>query len=358
MSKRKINVAIVGCGNIAGKYVEQIKTYDNVKLLGFADAIPERAGEFAAKYGGKAYQDLETLLADPAVEIVVNLTIHHAHAEVITQCLLAGKHVYSEKPFALSYRDAKTILDLAKQKERRVGSAPITYLGEAQQTAWKMIRDGRLGKLRLIYAEVNHDRIEKWHPNPIPFFEVGILWDVAIYPLTLLTAMLGPVRRVNGLGWNLLKDRVTLSGEKFRIATPDFKMALLEFASEAICRLTANFYVNGGRQGHTLEFHGDEGRLFLGSWFQFGAPLEFAAYKENYARVPLRRPAAYKSAEYARGLQEMADAILKNRPHRASGEHAAHVVEVIEAIEKSIEAGKARKVISNFPPPAPMDWAK
>ena len=175
MAAQNVRVAIVGCGNIADAYVEQIQTYDHVDLVGFADLLADRAEAFAQEHGGIAYADLAALLADPAVDVVVNLTIHHAHVEVITDCLEAGKHVYTEKPFAMRYADATRLLALAEDKGLRLSSAPITYMGEAQQTAWKTLRSGRLGPVRLAYAELNHGRIETWHPNPVPFYDVGIV---------------------------------------------------------------------------------------------------------------------------------------------------------------------------------------
>ena len=145
MSSRKIRVAIVGCGNIANRYADRIKTYAACELVGFSDLDPARAKDFAAKYGGKAYGSLTELLADPSIELVVNLTIHFAHYEVIQQCLLAGKHVYTEKPLAVRYAEARELVELAAARKLRLGSAPITYMGEAQQTAWNVLRGGKAG---------------------------------------------------------------------------------------------------------------------------------------------------------------------------------------------------------------------
>lgn len=229
MSSPKIRVAIIGCGNVSNRYAERIKTYESCELLGFSDLDPARAQAFAAQFGGRAYASLEELLADPAVELVVNLTIHHAHYAVSRQCLLAGKHVHTEKPITLRYAEAKELVELAEARGLRLSSAPITYMGEAQQTAWKLLRSGRAGRVRLAYAEINHGRIEAWHPNPEPFYAVGVLWDVGVYPLTLLTTMFGPVRRVTAAGKVVYPDRVTKEGRAFSITTPDFVTAMLEF---------------------------------------------------------------------------------------------------------------------------------
>ncbi|HEY4384151.1 MAG TPA: Gfo/Idh/MocA family oxidoreductase, partial [Ktedonobacteraceae bacterium] len=153
MQQKPLNIAIVGCGNIAGGYAKTLQPYPHIHLLGATDVDLPRAEAYVAQYGGKVYSSLEEILADEAVDLVVNLTIHHAHASVITQCLQAGKDVYSEKPLALTSQEAQALVALAAEKGRRLSCAPMTILGEAQQTAWKLIREGQLGTVRLAYAE-------------------------------------------------------------------------------------------------------------------------------------------------------------------------------------------------------------
>lgn len=356
MSPRKIRVAIVGCGNIANRYADRIKTYAACELVGFSDLDPSRARDFAAKYGGKAYENLAALLADPSVELVVNLTIHFAHYEVVKQCLLAGKHVHTEKPLAIQYSEAKELVELAAARGLRLGSAPVTYMGEAQQTAWQLLRSGKAGRVRLAYADINHGRIEEWHPNPEPFYEVGIQWDVGVYPLTLLTTMFGPVRRVTATGKVVHPHRVTKEGRKFTITTPDFVLAMLEFEEGLTARLSANFYVKGGKQGGGLEFTGDLGSVYLGNFQGFDAEVEYAPFGAPYETVPPVRP-PFKGTEFARAVEEMADAMITGRPQRASGAQAAHVVEILEAMGTSMREGGPVAVKSNFVPPTPMEWA-
>lgn len=352
-----MNIAIVGCGNISRGYAETLRAYPQLRLVGAADQDPQRARDFAAAHGGTAYASLDELLADDSVELVINLTIHHAHAAVITQCLEAGKHVFSEKPLALSYAEAHALVELAEARGLRLGCAPITYMGEAQQTAWQLIRQGRLGTVRIAYAEVNWGRIETWHPNPVPFYDVGPLFDVGVYPLTLLTAIFGPARRVVGYGQVVFPDRVTKDGTPFHLDTADFIVALVEHASGAVTRLTADFYVGNHTFQKGLEFHGDLASLYLHSWDRFNATVEVADFGGQYESVPLVR-APYEGIEWARGVAEMADAIAAGRPHRATGAHAAHVVEILEAVKLSYTHEEPVYVHSGFPPPLPMNWSK
>jgi len=353
-----LGTVVVGCGNISHAYAGALKTYGDIALLGFQDLDPSRARAMAAEFGGQTYATLDAVLADPAVALVVNLTIHHAHEEVITRCLTAGKHVHSEKPLALSYAAAKRLVALANRRRLRLSSAPATYLGEAQQTLARELRRGSIGRVRLVYAEMNHGRIETWHPNPAPFYDVGPLWDVGIYPLTLLTAFLGPARAVAAQQRLLLPERRTKDGKAFRPGRPEYVTATLDFAGGAVGRLTCNFYTNGSKQGATVEFHGDGGSLCLGNVFLFNTTVERCAYGSPLQPVPLIRP-GYEGVEFARGVRDLAAAIKENRPHRASAAHAAHVIEIMDAIDASSKARGARVALrSKFTPPAPMDWAQ
>lgn len=355
----KLGIAILGCGNIAEGYAETLTTYPEIELVGAADLDPARAKALAKKYGCQAYPSLEALLADERVSLVVNLTIHHAHYETTRRCLEAGKHVHSEKPLALTYAEAKTLVELAEQKGLRLGCSPFTYMGEAQQTAWKIIREGKLGQIRVVYAEVNWGRIESWHPAPAPFYQVGALYDVAVYPLTLLTTIFGPARQAWAYGTVLHSDRVTKEGVPFHIDTPDFAVALLELENGPLIRLTSDFYVSRrSSKQDGLEFHGDLGSLYLQSWHDFNVAVEYAEFGQPFQPVPLVRPGyqGQRKVEWGRAVRDMAEAIVQGRPHRATGAQAAHVVEILEAITGSMCSGQPVAIHSSFTPPAPMEW--
>ncbi|GCE25265.1 dehydrogenase [Dictyobacter alpinus] len=357
MDLQSLNVAIVGCGNIAGAYAKTLKPYSHIKLLGATDIDLARAEAYVAANGGKVYPSLEAILEDDTVDLVINLTIHHAHAEVITKCLNAGKDVYTEKPLALTSEDAHRLVQLAQEKGRRLSSAPITILGEAQQTAWKAIRDGLPGTVRLAYAEVNWGRIESWHPAPGPFYEVGPLFDVGVYPLTILTSIFGPARHITAFGKVLYPDRVTKEGVEFHISTPDFAVAAIEFENGAVARLTTNFYVGNHGKQKGIEFHGDKGSVYLSDWQDFHAKVEFAEFAGTYEPIPyVREP--YKGTEWSRGVVDLADAIQNDRPQRITGAQAAHVVDILCGIQDSFRTGKPVTLTSNFTQPEPMDWAR
>jgi predicted dehydrogenase len=353
----RVRVAILGCGNIAGPYARDLVKASQVELVGMADLETARAEAMAQEYGVRAYSSPAELLADESVDLIVNLTIHHAHYEVTKACLEAGKHVHSEKPLALTTAEAEDLVRLASEKGLRLGCSPFTWMGEAQQTAWKLIREGSLGAVRVAYAEVNWGRIESWHPNPGPFYQVGALFDVGVYPLTMMTTVFGPARKVWSYGTLLHPDRVTKDGVPFQIATPDFVVTLLEFDGGTVARLTTDFYVSNRSTKQTgIEFHGDLGSLHLTSWQLFNASVEFAKFNEGFEPVPMVKD-AFQGTEWGRGVMDMADAILNNRPHRATGAQAAHVVEILNAAAASMQSGQMVDLHTTFEAPAPMEWA-
>jgi predicted dehydrogenase len=356
MASTPIRLAIVGAGNIAGPYTEDLVTYPHVALAGIADIDRARAEVLAAKHGVRVYAGLEDVLADQEIDLVVNLTIHHAHYAVSRQIIEAGKHIYSEKPLAMCYAEARDLVELADKHGVRLGASPFTYMGEAQQTAWKALRERSIGPVRLAYAEVNWGRIESWHPNPGPFYEVGALWDVGVYPLTMLTTLFGPARQISSYGKLLYPDRVTKEEVPFSISTPDLVVSMIELANGTLVRLTTNFYVKTTQQNSGIELHGDGGTLHLASWQNFDAWVGYADFGKPFEDVPHLRPAPPKTA-WGRGVAEMALAMLEDRPHRATGKQAAHVVEILEGASTSMRDGRPVAITSTFEPITPLEWA-
>lgn len=356
MSDEKICVGILGCGNIAGPYVDDLKVRPEIHLIGVADIVQAKAQEFAAEHGVTALPSVEALIHHPDIDLIVNLTFHHAHQDVTTQCLSAGKHVYSEKPLAMTSEGAQALVQLAKDKGLRLGCSPFTLIGSAQQSAWKYIREGKLGQVRVVYAEVNWARIESWHPAPQGFYEVGPLYDVGVYPLTVLAVICGPVRKVSTFGKVVMPDRLSKEGEHFTISMPDFMVSMLEHESGTITRLTTNFYVGHHNKQTGIEFHGDVGSLYLQSWLMPNASLEYADFGDEYAPISLVTQPE-QALRWGTGVVDMARAIQTDKPHRFTGELAAHVTEILEAATHSMQTGKTVPVNSTFTPPHPRTSA-
>jgi predicted dehydrogenase len=348
--------AIVGAGVIAARYAERIAEVDELEVVAVTDVLPDRAQALAEMHGARACASLDELLAADDVETVLNLTIPTAHVAVTRAALEAGKHVHSEKPMALRPEEARELVQLARERGARLSSAPATLLGEAQQTAWKLIRDGALGEVKVVYAEANWGWIESWHPEPESLYESGPLQDVGVYPLTIVTAIFGPVRRVSAYATTVQPVRSRKDGRTFELTTPDWWTAALEHESGVLTRLTATFWVKPGKQ-RGLEFHGTEASLWLPTWAESDSRLLRTTNGEDYEPVELLRE-PYAGIDWAAALLDLADAIRDGRPHRMSAEHAAHVVEVLNAADRSRRGGGGVEVTSSFDAPVPFDWAR
>ena len=349
MPEQALRVAVVGCGNISAAYGETMSAYRSVRITGATDVDRSLSAAFVDRFGGVDYPSLDDVLGDPDVDAIVNLTFPAVHAEVTSAALHAGKHVHSEKPLAGNYASARSLVDLAADQGLRLSCSPITFMGEAQQTMWRLVESRAIGAVRVAYAEVNWNRIESWHPRPEPFYRIGPFADVGVYPLTILTAMLGPARRVTAFGTVVYPDRRTTTGEPFTPEAPDFGVAVVELESGTVVRLTANFYVSRATKQSGIELHGDTGSIFLSDWQLFDAKVELARFGEPYQSVPVAN--AFPGTDWGRALGDLSDAIVSGRPHRATGAQAAHIVEILDAVTTSIAEGRAVEITSSFAPP-------
>lgn len=361
---KPVGVGVVGCGRIAEHYTASLRTQpDKVRIVGGYDTAAERCRDLMAQNSGVCFESYDALLADPEVEVVLNLTVHQAHAEVSGRALSAGKHVHSEKPLACTREDGQRLLQLAEQAGRRLSCAPFTFLGEAQQTFIKASRDGSIGPALVAYSEMNWGAIERGSPRPIPFYQKGAgpLLDVGVYALTLLTAALGPVRRVTGFASIVQPDRVIASGpdqgKRFRVETPDQVVGGLEFECGTVGRLTASFRAGQSKQANGTEFHGEQGSLCLGSNTGFNTTVErYDPGSGQWAAVPcVKEP--FQGIEWGRAVFDLVDSLRTGSPQHCTGQQAYHVLDVCLSVLESADKGMAVEVASRFDPPALMPWA-
>ncbi len=170
---RATKIGVIGCGNISGIYFKNLQQFDGIEVVACADLDVERARSKAKEFNIAKGCSVQELLDDPDIEIVVNLTIPAAHMDVCMQVLKAGKHVYVEKPLAVSLEDGRRILDYAKSKNLRVGSAPDTFLGAGIQTCLRLIKEGAIGEPLSAVAFMMSGGHERWHPSPEFYYQVG-----------------------------------------------------------------------------------------------------------------------------------------------------------------------------------------
>ncbi|MCL4862120.1 MAG: Gfo/Idh/MocA family oxidoreductase [Caldilineaceae bacterium] len=348
-------IGIVGCGNISGIYLKSDQVFEDLHIVGCADVDQARAAARAAEYNIRAYSVAE-LLADPAIKIVVNLTIPAAHAEVATAALQAGKATYSEKPFALTREDGRKLLDLAAGKGLRIGCAPDTFLGGGLQTCRKLVDEGVIGEPVAATAFMMSHGHESWHPNPEFYYQRGggPMFDMGPYYLTALVAIIGPVKRVSGMTRITFAERTVTSQPKFgqtiRVEAPTHVTGLLEFANGAIGTLIQTFDVWAANLPR-LEIHGTEGSLSLPDPNTFGGPVRVRLKdKREWEDVPLSH--IYTENSRGLGVADMAAAMRLGRAHRANGELAFHVLDIMQAVHEASDLGKTLDLTSTCERPA------
>ncbi len=353
----EIKVGMVGCGNISDAYLRGVQPYPNVKIVACADLIREKAEEKAAEYGVPRVLSVEELLTDPEIDVVLNITVPKAHAGVNLAALNAGKHVYCEKPLAISREEGRQTLELAKKKNLRVGCAPDTFLGGGLQTCRKLIDDGWIGQPVAAVAFVASPGPAGWPPHPCFFYERGggPLLDMGPYYLTAFVSLLGPIVRTTGSTRISFPERVITNefqfGQHIHVETPTHVAGVVDFASGAVGTLITSFDVWSNHLPF-IEIYGSEGTLGVPDPNGFGGPVLLRrAGAESWTEMPLTH-----SAEVSRGigLADMAAAIQRGRKHRANGDMAFHVLDVMLSFEEASESGRHQTIGSTCERPEPL----
>ena len=366
----KTFIGIIGCGNISDAYFKGAARSPFVQVKACADLNAEAAKAKATLYGASA-MSVPALLADPDISLVVNLTVPLAHAVVSRQIVEAGKHVYSEKPLAATFADAAALMALAQARGVRVGCAPDTFLGASHQACRRAIDAGAIGQPVGGAAVIMGHGAESWHPNPEFFYKRGggPVLDMGPYYVTQLVNLLGPVRRVAGLATIGNPTRTItsqpLAGTKIDVEVPTTVNAVLEFVSGANVAMSASWDVWKHNRTTPIEIYGTEGTLlgvdpnFFGNTPRVCGPdgnlrdLDIAAHPFGIANREMRN--GTMQADYRMiGLVDMALAIRQQRLHRANGEMALHVTEVLEAMIASSAAGRFIDLSTRCERPAPV----
>ncbi|UBU13746.1 Gfo/Idh/MocA family protein [Nonomuraea gerenzanensis] len=359
MSNGPVGVAIVGAGVISGQYLRNLNAFPDVRVVAVADLDTDRAAAVAREHDVRVSGTLGAVLSLAEVELVVNLTIPAAHAAVALESLRAGKHVYGEKPLAMDLDEAAKVMAEAEQRGLRVGGAPDTFLGAGLQSAVHALRAGAVGEPVAVTAATQSLGPESWHPSPEFLYARGggPLFDLGPYYLTALVSMLGPVTRVAAGTRKAREQRVIGSGPKagtlFPVEVSTHVNALLDFPGSATA--TATFSFDSAVNRRMIEIIGTEGALSLPDPNTFDGPLLARGPNDlDWRELPLSGTTAGRGI----GVLDLARSIRAGTPHRASGELARHVLELMTAITESGERAEFRTVGSTVatPEPLPEGW--
>jgi predicted dehydrogenase len=349
-----LNIGIVGVGTISAQYFAELPKLPGLHLVAVADVNEARAAQVAAEQGVESLS-VDALIADPRIDVVLNLTIPAAHVDIATKALNAGKHVYGEKPLALDPLEAAPMLGLAAERGLRVGSAPDTVLGTGIQTAREVLDSGAVGDPVAAAVHWSSPGHERWHPAPQFYYQPGggPLLDMAPYYLTSLVTLLGPVLRVSGVATRSTRERTIATGPAAGTVIPvdidTHVSAILEHENGVTSTVTVSFEVWQSR-APLFELYGTAGTIAVPDPNRFSDPVEvWTTDATEWREVPVS--AGYADAGRGFGLADMARAIETNRPHRASGELAFHVLEIMDAVMRAAHEHRVIEVASTAPRP-------
>lgn len=353
-----IKTILIGAGNISGIYLKNITgMFPEVELIGVYDQAPQRAEAARQAYGiPKAYATLEQALADEKGQLILNLTPPAAHFSVSREALLAGKHVYCEKPLGISLEEGRALSALAREKGLRLGGAPDTFLGAGIQTCRKLIDDGKIGDIVGASAFMLCRGHEGWHPDPMFYYQQGggPMMDMGPYYLTALMYLLGGVRRVFGAGRITFPKRKIFSqpraGQIMDVTVNTHMAGTIEFASGAIGTILTTFDVHYPKEKtRYIEIYGSEGSLFLPDPNFFDGPVLLFRPGEGLREMPLIP--GYRENARGLGLWDMARAIRDGSPARCDVQQTLHVLEVMAGFEESAKTGSWTDIQSLYRQP-------
>lgn len=387
-----MNFAIVGCGFISDSYLTTLEQHAGLNCVGVYDHIQARSEVLSSRFRLHCYHSLDDLLQDESVGFVINLTNPRDHYSVSKSCLLSGKHVYTEKPLGMNLDEGAELIELADSKNLSLGVAPCSVLSPCAQLLWKQIRDNRIGKVRLIYANFDDGYIAPYESpwgwqNSLGVnwpakdeFEVGCTFEHAGYFLTWLCSIFGPATKVSSFASTLVPDK----GIAVDSMAPDFTCGCIEFKDGIVARATCGLVAPRDK---SLTIVGDDGYLLVEnlrddygsihyyprvepkthkriqnaskrflSWLPSFVFRKLSSPYKEVIRVDSNYPslsrAADKRVDFLRGPAEFADAIKQSKKSRLSGDMGLHVVEIINALHR--ENGPLVQLRTTFKEPEPL----
>jgi predicted dehydrogenase len=357
---KKVKVAMIGVGAISGIYLENItNVFKELELVGVCDLIRERAEQAQEKYHiQKLYETMHDVFADEEVDIIINLTRPYEHYEVTKAALLAGKHVYSEKPLGANYEEGKKLVALAEEKKLMLGGAPDTFLGSGIQTCRRLIDDGFIGEPIGAAAFMICHGHETWHPDPEFYYKYGggPMLDMGPYYVTALVNLLGGVKGVTGVTKTSFPQRTITSQPKngtiVDVDVPTYITGTLTFDNGAVGTIFTTFDVYYKQQAR-FEIYGTKGTLIVPDPNTFGGPIQLLRPEDGeYKEMPLLYD--YKENSRGLGLADMAKALETGRDYRANYHLTQHVLEILTSFEKSSQEGCYHPLETHYERTLPM----
>ena len=350
---RIAKIGIIGTGHISEIYCQNLTTvHENTEIIAVADINREAAETKAAKWNIPHVLTVEELLKREDIDIVVNLTPPKNHYEVIKAALLAGKHVFTEKPLATTAAEADELVELAAKQEKMLGAAPETNYGAGVSTAKALLAHGAIGKVLYADARFRWPGDENWHPNPQFLYQPGAgpLYDRGPYFLNAMVDLLGGADEVFAMTAIGFPTRTITSkpryGEVFKVETPSHVQGTIRFASGVIASLLLSFDLKCPYDS-AIELFGTEGSILIKEPIGFGYPVYLCKGTGEYEEVPFINDLTNNIRGYS--VADMAKCIEEGRTdHMAPGTRGRHILHIMEKMLESAETGRICKVGSKL----------
>lgn len=351
MPDKKIKVAIIGCGSVSGQYLPHLSKSPFVELVSVCDIKPERAKKRAEEFKvPNQFPHIDQLLAGPAFDLMITLTDMQEHGRLNKQALMAGRHVWSEKPMANTYREGKALLDLATQKKLRIWGAPAVVNSEQFAFMSKMLREGKLGRVSSAHAHYGHTG-----PTWSGFFYEeggGSLPDLGVYNIATLTGLLGPAKSVVAMTSIVTPERTVDDKGKISVKAEDNAMLLLDHGQGIISHIQCGFnyfdpygHEGKGQEKPSIIIWGSQGNMSLigYDWAPYGVDLVTHDHEQSQRFLP--DPGKYVWQE---GASVIAESLVTGKEPCINAEHALHVLEIIEGARESGRSGRRIDLKSAF----------
>lgn len=348
----KVRVAVVGCGSVSQSYVPHLKQSPFVELVAVCDTLVERAQKHAATYAIEHYfQDLDHMLAQVDFDLLVNLTSMPYHAPFNRKALEAGKNVWCEKPIATSLDEAHELLKLAQKQQVGLWGAPNTPTSPAFRHMAEIIAAGTIGPIHVAHGIYGWSGPEwagtEWYYKK----GGGSLFDLGVYNITTLTGLLGPVQSVVAMAGSAHSQRV-IEGKAVPVEADDNTALILDHGNTVYSVIQTGFVFAAQREDWTIQLIGTGGAMTMGGYDW--APRDVTVYVGDQSKTAGKWEVRCNEMEdyaWQGGATYIAECLAKGEKPLLSGEHALHVLEVMQATLKSAETGQRIQIASTFPWP-------
>ena len=351
---KKIRIGLIGCGSVSNRYLPHLKNSPHIEIVSLCDIRYERAVNQNKEYGLKAatYPNIDAMLAGVPFDLLVVTTDMQVHGMVNRKGLLAGKHVWSEKPMANTYEEGKALLELARKNNLRLWGAPAVVNSPQFAYMLKLIREGTLGKIATAHGQYGHTG-----PDWSTFFyekDGGSMPDLGVYNIATLTGLLGPAKSLVAMT-SVVKPERKIEGKTVKVVAEDNAHILLEHENNVISHIMCGFnyfdphgHEAGGQNLHSIQIFGDAGniRLIGYDWETNGVMLD-----NSWTEPPKLMSTEKGGYEWQEGATKVSESLVKGIEPKINVEHALHVLEIIENARKSQETGMRLKLKSRFPYP-------